>query len=78
MPIYSKDMLAADIHSLRAVRQMTLAELAAKTGLSVSFLSDIECGRTSPSLSTLEKIANAYGMCVGISFLFSKGDDHGS
>lgn len=72
MPIYSKDILAADVRALRVVRKMTLAELSAKTGLSVSFLNDIEHGRTNPSLSTLEKIATAYGMHVCISFEFSR------
>ena len=65
-------MLAADIQALRAVRNMTLAELSTKTGLSISFLNDIEHGRTNPSLSTLEKIATAYGMHVCISFEFGR------
>lgn len=43
----------------------------------MSFLGDIERGRTNPSLSTLEKIATAYGMRVSVSFIFSKGDGHG-
>ncbi len=48
---------------LRIVRKrkdMTLAEVAEATGLSVSFLSDLERGRTDPSFSTLKKLASCY------------------
>jgi transcriptional regulator with XRE-family HTH domain len=38
---------------------MTVAELAAVTGLSIGMLSKIENGITSPSLTTLQSLANA-------------------
>jgi len=38
---------------------MTQEALAEKAGISVDFLSLIERGRNSPSLGSLEKIANA-------------------
>ena len=41
----------------RKYRQMTLSQVAEKTGLSISFLSDLERGRTDSSLSTLRKLA---------------------
>ena len=42
----------------------TLLEVAQATGLSVSFLSDIERGRTNPSLDTLTKLSDFYNVPV--------------
>jgi len=39
---------------------LTLKDVAARTGLSISFLSDIERGRSSPSLSTIKRLAEVY------------------
>jgi transcriptional regulator with XRE-family HTH domain len=51
---------------LKAVRKnklnLTLSQVAEKTDLSVSFLSDVERGRTKPSLATLENLAKFYGV----------------
>lgn len=44
----------------KKMRQMTLSEVAQKTGLSISFLSDMERGRVAPSLETLHKLAQVY------------------
>lgn len=49
------------IKALRLEKGMKQLELAKKAGISNTFLSDIEIGRTNPSLKTLEKIANALG-----------------
>lgn len=46
----------------KSTRELTLAEVAKQTGLSVSFLSDLERGQTRPSLDTLEKLSNFYGV----------------
>lgn len=62
--------IAADVRAMRTVRRKTLAEVAAATGLSPSFLSDIERGRTVPTIATLEKIAAAYGMHLHIAFRY--------
>ena len=34
------------------------------TGISIPYLSDLERGRTNPSLETLQTLANAYGISV--------------
>lgn len=47
------------IRKLREERGYNLAEFAAKTGLSVSFLSEIEKGNSNPSLRSIQKIADA-------------------
>jgi len=45
---------------LRKMRRLTLREVAESTGLSISFLSDIERGRTQPSITTLQKLTQVY------------------
>jgi transcriptional regulator with XRE-family HTH domain len=47
------------IKALRTEQGMTLAELGEKVKLSTSYLSQIERGKTAPSLSTLMDIAKA-------------------
>ena len=47
------------IKALRLEKGLKQFELAKKAGISNTYLSDIEIGRTNPSLKTLEKIANA-------------------
>ena len=41
------------------VRDITLSDLAKKSGLSVSYLSDAELGRSNMSIKALEKVAEA-------------------
>lgn len=47
------------IKELRKARGMTLADLSEKSGISVSFLSQIENGKTVMTMVTLSKIARA-------------------
>lgn len=47
------------IRKLREERKYSLAELAGKAGISVSYLSEIERGSKKPSLKTLEKLSKA-------------------
>ena len=49
------------IREKRQANSMTLTDLAKKTGLSVSFLSQVETGVTNPSVVSLRKIALALG-----------------
>lgn len=56
------------LKELRTERQLTLKELSERSELSVSYLSDIERGRTVPTLATLETLANALAVTV-IDFL---------
>lgn len=49
---------------LRSFYDLTLKDVAAKSGLSVSYLSDIERGRTTPSLTALEQISHAFELSV--------------
>lgn len=47
---------------LRDRADLTLAEVSSMTGLSISYLSDMEHGRTLPTMVPLYKLAAAYGM----------------
>lgn len=51
----------------------TLKQLAELTGLSLSYLSDIERGRTEPSIKTLDTIFTASGVTLTIGFEATSG-----
>lgn len=51
--------LGSRVHELRTNRRLTLKDLAVQSGFSVSYLSDIERGRTIPALTTLGVLARA-------------------
>lgn len=61
----AKGMVAAGlgdkVRALCRERGMTLKEMAASTGLSYTYLSEIERGNAVPSLSALRKLADAFG-----------------
>jgi len=61
-------LLGAKIRQLRKERSLTLKQLANKTALSVSLISQIELGKSAASVSTLRKLATALG--VTMSYLF--------
>lgn len=52
----------AEVRQLRKARQMTLAELARTSGVSISHLSAIERGTVSASLAKITRIAEALGV----------------
>jgi transcriptional regulator with XRE-family HTH domain len=52
---------------------MTLAELGEKANLSISYLSQIERDKTSPSLTTLETIARSLN--IGLRYLFESENE---
>jgi len=52
------------LRELRRQDGQTLRDLAAKTDLSVSLLSQLERGTTSPSISSLKRIAAALGVSI--------------
>lgn len=53
----------------RAKKCMTQKELSKATKINQSNLSRIESGEISPTIKTLKKIANAFGMQVQIKFV---------
>jgi len=57
---------------LRNEKDYTLKQLAQITGISISFISDIENGRRKPGLDNLEKLA--VGLSVSASELIAEAD----
>jgi len=62
------------LRSLRTHKRLTLARLAAETGLSTALLSKLETDRMIPTLTTLAVICRVYG--VGLSYFFTEPARH--
>jgi transcriptional regulator with XRE-family HTH domain len=56
--------VAISLRELREARGISMRTLATKSGLSANALSMIERGKTSPSVSTLYKLADALGVSI--------------
>lgn len=52
------------LRELRQERKLRLKDIAEHMNISVPYLSDLERGRTNPSLETLQAMAAAYGISV--------------
>lgn len=64
------------IRKLRKNNNFTLKELSERSGLSVSFISDIENGRRIPRLENLDKLSKALN--VDISYLIDRKNNKNS
>ena len=67
--------IGARVKDLRVHQRITLNELAKKTGLTTSFLSQLERDIASPSVSSLEKIAEALNTKIGYFFEREEGKE---
>jgi transcriptional regulator with XRE-family HTH domain len=56
--------LAERIKALREARGWTQEQLAERAAIQRSYLGDLELGRRNPSVRTLVKVANAFGIVV--------------
>src|SRR5579875_739272 len=70
--LLSAAQLGQRIKRLRLKRSMGLVELGRQTGLSASFLSQLETGRVVPTLRNLARIALVFGK--DLSYSFDSGD----
>lgn len=66
--------IGREVRAFRRQQQITVAELSAITGLSIGMLSKIENGNTSPSLTTLQTLANA--LSVPLTSFFRRFEEH--
>ncbi|MDP3407742.1 helix-turn-helix domain-containing protein [Bosea sp. (in: a-proteobacteria)] len=57
--------IGAGLRRLRRERSLSLVDLAARTNLSIGFLSQIERGKSSPTLRALASMADALGVGIG-------------
>ncbi|HLH88581.1 MAG TPA: XRE family transcriptional regulator [Xanthobacteraceae bacterium] len=60
----SADRLASRLRELRVAKNLSLQELAARSGVSRATLSRIENGEVSPTAETLGALASAYAMTI--------------
>jgi transcriptional regulator with XRE-family HTH domain len=60
--------LGSQLKALRTRHELSLRELAARSGLSATLLSQVERGVTEPSLSTLRRLAGVFGESVASLF----------
>jgi transcriptional regulator with XRE-family HTH domain len=66
---YERDIMKNLHHKIRKIRteqNRTLEDIAEKCGVSKSFLSKVETGKTVPAVATLVKIAEALGVKVSV------------
>ena len=56
--------IGRELRAFRRGQEVTVAELANRTGLSIGMLSKIENGNTSPSLKTLQTLATALSLPI--------------
>jgi len=64
--------LGERLRAIRQLRRKTLKEVALSAGLSESFVSQLERGRTNASIATLQRLATALG--IDVSDLFGAGN----
>lgn len=67
-PLADEPDVGLTIKRLRDERHLTLKELAARSGLTQSFLSQVERSLTSPSVASLRKVAQAFGVPLAALF----------
>ena len=61
-PVPSRELLAQNLRVLRALNKWTQTTLSEKSGVDIKFLVDLEAGARKPSLNTVDKLANAFGL----------------
>jgi transcriptional regulator with XRE-family HTH domain len=67
-PAADEPAVGATIRRLREERRLSLKEVAARSGLTQSFLSQVERDLTSPSVASLRKVAQAFGVPLAALF----------
>ncbi|HXY40204.1 MAG TPA: cupin domain-containing protein [Vicinamibacteria bacterium] len=64
-PAIDPHVIGEHVRLLRLKRHVSVRAFAAQTGFSPSFISQLENGQVSPSLGSLNKIAEALGVTLG-------------
>jgi transcriptional regulator with XRE-family HTH domain len=65
-----------NVRALRQAKRLTIDQMAAMTGLSRGFLSQIETGKRQPGTETLRTIAEALGVSVARLVSSDNDTDH--
>lgn len=61
----SSKQLGVNLKKIRVEKKITQAELAEALSVDKSFVSNIENGKTNPTLSTITNLAESLGVSVG-------------
>jgi transcriptional regulator with XRE-family HTH domain len=61
----TEETLGANIRRVRKRRGLTIEQVAEASGMSISFISQVERGLISPSVNSLQKISRALGIQIG-------------
>jgi transcriptional regulator with XRE-family HTH domain len=77
LSLLKQQVVGAHVRRLRIDKGLTLRSLASQTGFSPSFMSQVENGQVSPSISSMEKIAEALGVTLGEFFAAAAGGEGG-
>ena len=56
--------LGNHLRKLRKAKRLSIRDVRRKSGLSISFISDLERGVTNPSIITIAKLAFAYNLSL--------------
>lgn len=67
--------LGESIKTIRKAMRLTRKDLAAATVISTTALYNIETGRSLPSISTLQRLAQAFGVPMAYLLVFSVTED---
>ncbi len=76
-PLLKQQAVGEHVRRLRVHAGMSLRTLAKQAGFSPSFMSQVENGQVSPSISSMEKIATAVGVTLGDFFAAATGGEGG-
>lgn len=60
------------LKAARAYADLTLSEASEQLGVAISTLRSWECGKTEPKVSTIEKMAELYGVRASDIFLTNR------
>jgi transcriptional regulator with XRE-family HTH domain len=75
--LLKQQVVGAHVRRLRTERGMSLRSLATSTDFSPSFISQLENGLVSPSISSMEKIAAVLGVTLGEFFVAAQQGEGG-
>src|SRR6185436_7275479 len=67
-PGLKQQQVGAHVRKLREQARLSVRALAAQSDFSPSFISQLENGQVSPSIHSMEKIANVLGTSLGAFF----------
>jgi len=76
-PLVGQKNVGNRLRQLRVERKISVRKLAELTDFSASFISQVEHGQASPSISSLERIAAAVGVTLGEFFAVSDRPEAG-